>query len=475
MARRLLLLLFAAVALLLSACEVRGVVEIDVAEDTSGVVSLAVSLDDDAVARAGDLAEQLQVQDMTDAGWTVTAPVKEDDGLTWIRAQKSFASADQLGFVAEETGVLADVTVARERSFANTDYTFAGAADISGGIEQFGDDALAAQLGGNPVGIDVAALEAELGPIADLADLTVIVRMPGDVDADGAVVKDNEATWQVRLDDAGPTTMVAAASQGQASPKLWLLGAGLAVIAAIGTALYQGAQLLGSRRQPAVAAGRPRATAPAVAPAQPAAAPVRRLEMVVLDGMGVLFRTGDNVGRLLTPFAREHGSTVDDGAIVEAYRLASMGRLSTAEFWAAIEVDGDADELDRAYVDRVDLSPGAGRFLRRAHEQGLRIACLTNSVNKWVKMLRDRHALDGLVDDWLVSSNIGVRKPDSAAFEALRRASGVPFDNCLLIDDRVEHLNAALLLGMSTALFDPDAEEAPGDHRVIQSFAAFFS
>ena len=475
MARRLLLFLLAAVALLLSACEVRGVVDIEIADDTSGVVSLAVSLDDDAVARAGDLAEQLQVQDMVDAGWTVAAPVKEEDGLTWIRAQKSFASADQLGFVSEETGVLADVTVSRERSFANTDFSFVGTADLGGGIERFGDEELATQLGGNPIGVDVAALEAELGPLADLVDLTVVVRLPGDADADGAVVNDNEATWQVRLDDTGPTTLAATASQGQTSPKLWILGAGLAVVAALGTALYQGSEMLRSRRQPVVAAGTQRKASQGVAQSKPAAAPIRRLELVVLDGMGVLFRTGDNIGRLLTPFAREHGATVDDGAIAEAYRQASMGRLSTAEFWTAIGVDGKADDLDRAYVDRVELSPGAGRFLRRAHEQGLRVACLTNSVNKWVQMLRDRHALDGLVDDWLVSSSIGVRKPDAAAFEALRRASGVPFHNCLLIDDRVEHLDAARLLGMSTALFDPDAEEAPGDHRVIQSFATFFS
>ena len=50
-----------------------------------------------------------------------------------------------------------------------------------------------------------------------------------------------------------------------------------------------------------------------------------------------------------------------------------------------------------------------------------------------------------------------------------RAATGVPLGNCLMIDDRREHLDAARRLGMSTALFGDGPDES-GQHPRLDSF-----
>ncbi len=208
MPRRLLL---AALSVLLvivaSACQVRTAVTVDVADDGSGTVEVAVGLDADAVSRLpdldgdgtsapADLAALVRDEDLTAAGWTVAEPEADDDGTLWLRVSRPFgtpAEADQI--LAELTGpdgALHDLQVSRTESFGRTRYEFSGTADLSGGIEAFGDEGLAAALDGEPLGEDAAAIEARLGePLADMFTLEITSRLPGD-----------ETTWAPRLGEA---------------------------------------------------------------------------------------------------------------------------------------------------------------------------------------------------------------------------------------------------------------------------------
>ncbi|NNE72611.1 MAG: HAD-IA family hydrolase [Acidimicrobiales bacterium] len=457
--------------LVLSACNARAEVVIEVEEDLSGTVTVDVSLDDAALERVGDLQNQLRTADLVDGGWTVAGPTTLD-GLTTVTATKPFASADQLDQVLSEVGFFREFSLTRDRSFAQTEYNLTGTADLTGGVERLGDSRLAQLLGGSPVGIDLDALEADIGPLAEATDLTVRLRMPAEVESDGGEMSPDDAdvrVWTMRLDDTSPTVIDASATQSFLGPRLWMLLAGVFVVLTVASVLY----LLFRRLTDPPAPQTEVHAAPLAVPQRPE--PVeRKLELVVVDGMGVLFRTGDNLGRLLVPFARSRGATLEHEEIAELYRQASMGRLSTAEFWAGCGIDGDAAELNAAYLDQVELSDGAEDFLRRTNESGLRVAVLTNSVNSWVQGLRQRYELDDLIEFWLVSSAIGTRKPDSAAYEALRRTSGVPLHNCLMIDDHVEHLDAARRLGMSTVWFDPPPDAEATDHRTVTDFASFF-
>ncbi|MGI9601145.1 MAG: HAD family hydrolase, partial [Acidimicrobiales bacterium] len=204
------------------------------------------------------------------------------------------------------------------------------------------------------------------------------------------------------------------------------------------------------------------------------APPKRQLELLVLDAFGVLFDADDDITTVLGPFVTENGGTDDAIEVAERYRQASLGRLSAAEFWSSLRVEGDPEHLDHEFVARLPLTDGALTFLERAKLQGLTVACLANGLSRWFDLLRRRDSLDVYCETWLISSDIGVRKPDPAAYEALQAATGVPLTNCLMIDDRVEHLEAARRVGMSTALFGSRSAEGTS-HPHLDTFESLLS
>ena len=194
-----LVLLGALVALAATACQVRTTVAVDVANDGSGTVEVAVGLDADAVGRlpdldddgrstVADLAGLVRTDDLAAAGWQVSDPEADpsaDDGAVWIRATKPFGTPEEAGRVLGEItgsdGPLRDLRLDRDESFGGTRFTFEGTADLSGGLEAFGDEGLAAVLDGEVLGQDAAAIEQELGqPLADMFSLEISADLPGD-------------------------------------------------------------------------------------------------------------------------------------------------------------------------------------------------------------------------------------------------------------------------------------------------------
>jgi uncharacterized protein len=201
-----LLLLGGLVALTATACQVRTTVAIDVAKDGSGTVTVAMGLDADALGRVPDLNDDgrsttadltglVRTDDLAAAGWHVTGPAgSADDGFVWIRATKPFGTPEEAGQVLAEVaggdGPLRDLRVDRHDSFGRTRFTFEGTADLSGGLEAFGDEGLAAALEGEVLGQDPSALETELGqPLSEMFSLEVSADLPGD----------SKAAWMPQL------------------------------------------------------------------------------------------------------------------------------------------------------------------------------------------------------------------------------------------------------------------------------------
>ena len=213
MIRRALALVVVVVAA--AGCEVRTEVGVRVSEDGSGTVTVAVGLDDDAISRVPGLEQELRLDDLRATGWEITGPALESDGFTWIRGSKGFDTPAEAGVVlaevAGENGPFRDFVVTRERSFARTEFGFRGTIDFTGGLEAFGDDALAAALDGEPLGEDVAAIEERIGQAIDEAfTFRVAVRLPGDLSSSNAPTRaGNGAVWEPRLSEGGPIELTA--------------------------------------------------------------------------------------------------------------------------------------------------------------------------------------------------------------------------------------------------------------------------
>lgn len=177
-----LLALLAAVVVVAAGCRVQLVTTVQVDDDGSGTVTQAIGFDDAALARVGDLSQQLQVDDLEQAGWTVDAPVKEGD-TTWVRAHRGFDDADEANAVLAQLsgpdGPYKDLYVTRRAGLLSTTTEVTGTLDLSGGVAVFGDQQLTAALGGDPSGGFVGQVEAAEGrPVSEMVDVVLGVDLP---------------------------------------------------------------------------------------------------------------------------------------------------------------------------------------------------------------------------------------------------------------------------------------------------------
>lgn len=179
----------------------------------------------------------------------------------------------------------------------------------------------------------------------------------------------------------------------------------------------------------------------------PAPAPLDRdaIDVVAFDAMGVLYSSADDVGALLVPYLRTHGCVLRRPEIAQLYRECSLGKMSSADFWATAGVPGASDE---EYCRNHRLTEGVLALLAELDATGVRLACLSNDVSEWSKLLRERFGLGEYLTEWFVSGDIRVRKPDPEAFALLCRRLDVPPNRILLIDDREENVTVAREAGL---------------------------
>lgn len=187
-----------ALLVLASGCQVKVAVDTKVAEDGSGTVTVSVGFDEAALARLREREPDLRLDDLRQAGWevdaaalTVDVPAPPSstpggaDGFAWIRATKAFSSPEQLAAVLAEIDagpdrLFSDVEFQRVETEDDITYHLTGQVDLSKGLATFAEADVAAQLGGDPFGGNVAAIEAAEGkPVSEMVSFEVTTSVAG--------------------------------------------------------------------------------------------------------------------------------------------------------------------------------------------------------------------------------------------------------------------------------------------------------
>ena len=176
--------------------------------------------------------------------------------------------------------------------------------------------------------------------------------------------------------------------------------------------------------------------------------------------MGVLYQSADDVSELLIPYARTHGSRLGRERTQELYVECSLGRLTSGELWERLGADGANDE---EYCRGHELTEGVLPALERLSTRGMSVACLSNDVSEWSLLLRRRFGLDKYVNTWVISGDIGIRKPSSEAFATLARVVGVDPGQILFVDDRMANVRAARAAGLASVLYGAAVSEFDED------------
>jgi hypothetical protein len=209
--RRLpLLALLVLLAAVLTGCRLDVALDVAMQPDGSGTVTVTATADAELVAKAPSALADLRLDDIRQAGWTITGPTKAAGGAMALTIAKPFRTPAEANTVMAElngpNGPLHGLEVAVDRSFAVVRSSFTGSVQVTGGLAAFSDDALVQALGGStPLANQVTQ------PLDQVLSLTVTARLPGHVTAaNGTVAPDQAAvSWHPSLADAVTTPLEA--------------------------------------------------------------------------------------------------------------------------------------------------------------------------------------------------------------------------------------------------------------------------
>ena len=172
---------------------------------------------------------------------------------------------------------------------------------------------------------------------------------------------------------------------------------------------------------------------------------------LVLDAMGVIFKSADDVAELLIPFIAEKSAACDEAIIQAAYLEASLGTISPDEFWNQVGVPAN---LEDEFLSRHSLNTGVIELLDWCRDKEIPVWCLSNDVGRWSQKLRARLNIETYLQGSIISGDVGLRKPDRQIYETLIQASGFPIEKLLFVDDREPNVLAARRLGIESILHD---------------------
>ena len=138
----------------------------------------------------------------------------------------------------------------------------------------------------------------------------------------------------------------------------------------------------------------------------------------------------------------------------DIYQRHETGEISDAEFFAALRASlgvglSDAQFLEGWNAIFAGEVPGIAALLARA-AQRLPLYAFSNTNSAHVEHFSQAYAdLLGHFREIFLSSAIGLRKPDAAAYDHVVKAIGVPASRIVFFDDLAENIEGARARGLT--------------------------
>lgn len=181
-----------------TACRVEVGIDVDVDESGASVVTVTAVADAAVVTASPRLMDDLAFEDLESLGWEIDGPDATPDGGLQVVLRREAADLAELTAVLAHVGApLQNVRVARADEFARSSWEVTGRAVLEGGTAGLIDpDALSA-LGAAPF---ITDLDAAGLALADVATMTLRMRLPGTLTSTTGDANDSTITWQLPLD-----------------------------------------------------------------------------------------------------------------------------------------------------------------------------------------------------------------------------------------------------------------------------------
>jgi putative hydrolase of the HAD superfamily len=176
------------------------------------------------------------------------------------------------------------------------------------------------------------------------------------------------------------------------------------------------------------------------------------IKVIIFDFFDV-FRT-DGFNRWLHKYGYSH-----EGKFLEITQVHDRGGYSEREFFQAL-----ADAAGQTY-EQVERELESGNELNTelveyANElkKSYKIALLSNSASKYLRDELKKYDIEKLFDLILISSEVGLIKPEPEIFRYIMGQLAVDAEECVFIDDNMRHVNAAASIGIKSIQYTSVAD-----------------
>jgi len=187
---------------------------------------------------------------------------------------------------------------------------------------------------------------------------------------------------------------------------------------------------------------------------------------VILDVMGVIFEVGDDTNDLLVPYIQKMDKMISAEKINEIYLKATLGEISSFNFWNELGFGNNFPEIEKDYLDTYLRIDSEFADIAKPLSRNYSLAILSNDVKEWSNYLRTKFDLNRLFKIIIISGEVGYRKPDKRIYNILLDRIQSPPSDCVFIDDRSKNLRPGSEIGTKTIRF---AREESND-----DFSAYF-
>lgn len=172
-------------------------------------------------------------------------------------------------------------------------------------------------------------------------------------------------------------------------------------------------------------------------------------KMVVFDIMGVILSNPSLVRKGLYSLYKEKYSY---GYIKKLYDEVRSNSEGDASLWNALG-EKDHDVARERFLNTYELEEGFEDIRKYLRENGMKMSILSNMPKEWGKFFYKKFNLSDDFNPMVFSGKIGVSKPDHGKYIEFLNRTDVPSSKMLFIDDKLENLKRASLVGMKTVYF----------------------
>jgi len=139
------------------------------------------------------------------------------------------------------------------------------------------------------------------------------------------------------------------------------------------------------------------------------------------------------------------------GVFAEASDNLDTNQISLDEYYQLYATGHGSktpEEVRAEFKEIAKIDPDTVAIIKKLRSAKYVTALVSNTTTDEIGPILDEHELRPLFDAIIISSEVGIRKPNPAIFELILKELGVEANETLFVDDTLDNVEAAVALGI---------------------------